>query len=285
MKVLVTGATGQVGHRVVEELVKRGADVRTYSRKAPAAGRFPAGVEVAVGDLLDPVALTAAMEGVDKLFLLNSVASDELTQGLIAYGVARRKRLRQVVYLSVFRVPEFHDVPHFASKTAIETALREFGLPFTILRPGYFFQNDLRLRDILHQGIYPMPLGGTGIAAVDTRDLAEAAAIALTSTGHEGQTYNLVGPAVISGPGAAAIWSRALGREVRYPGENFDAWEQQARQQMPAWMAYDLRTMLQAYLERGFLPTAADVARCADLLGHAPRAYDALAREAAAAWK
>ena len=107
---------------------------------------MPAGVDVAIGDLLDPVAVEQAMQGIDKLFLLNAVVADELTQALIAYGIAKRIGLQHVTYLSVFKVQEFRDVPHFASKLAVEGALREFGVPYTILRPGYYIQNDLGLK-------------------------------------------------------------------------------------------------------------------------------------------
>jgi uncharacterized protein YbjT (DUF2867 family) len=73
-----------------------------------------------------------------------------------------------------------------------------------------------------------MPLGQVGISAVDIRDIAEAAAIALTSDGH-GKTYNLNGPEVLSGPKMASIWSALLGRTVRYSGDDMDAFEEQMR--------------------------------------------------------
>jgi uncharacterized protein YbjT (DUF2867 family) len=149
MKILVTGGTGNVGGAVVTELLKRGAEVRVLARKQPEAGKLPAGVEVAIGDLLDPVSVEQAMQGVDKLFLLNAVVTDELTQALIAYGIAKRVGLKHVTYLSVFKVDQFRDVPHFASKLAVENALREFGVPYTILRPGYYIQNDANLKDAL----------------------------------------------------------------------------------------------------------------------------------------
>ena len=84
MKVLVTGATGKVGSAVVAELVQRGADVRVLVRKQPKEGSLPHGVEIALGDLLDPVSVEKALVGVDRLFLLNGVVADELTQALIA---------------------------------------------------------------------------------------------------------------------------------------------------------------------------------------------------------
>ena len=96
MKVLVTGATGNVGSVVVAELLKRGAEVRALIRKPDADHKLPASVEVAIGDLLDPVSIEEAMKGVDKLFLLNAVVADELTQALIAYGIAKRIGLKHV---------------------------------------------------------------------------------------------------------------------------------------------------------------------------------------------
>jgi uncharacterized protein YbjT (DUF2867 family) len=230
MNILVTGGTGTVGGAVVKELLKRGVNVRVLARKPPEEGKLPAGVEVAIGDLLDPASVEKAMQGIDKLFLLNAVADDELTQALIAYGIAKRAGVKHVTYLSVFKVEQFRDVPHFASKLAVENALREFGVPYTILRPGYYIQNDAMLKAALTgSGFYPVPIGAAGICAVDTRDIAEAAAISLTEEEHDGQTYDLAGPTLISGPGNAATWSKVLGKEIGYAGHNFDQWEQQMR--------------------------------------------------------
>ena len=210
---------------------------------------------------------------------------DELTQGLIVYDLSKKRKIQHIVYHSVFRADHFKDVPHFASKLAIESALREFDLPFTIIRPNYFFQNDETLKDALTKaGLYPMPLGPNGISAVDVRDIAEVSAIALTSKGHEGKTYNLNGPDVLSGPLAAQIWTDLLGKEVRYAGHDMDAFEQQMRQRAPSWSAFDLRMMFQGYLERGFVAEAGDVEMLTKLLGHRPRAYTDFARETAALW-
>jgi len=284
MKILVTGGTGRVGSEVVKELQKRKAEIRLLVRKSDAPA--PAGVEAAIGDLLDPVSVAKAMDGVDKLYLLNAVLPDELTQGLIAYDLAKKLKLRHVVYHSVFRVEHFKDVPHFASKLAIESALREFDIPFTIIRPNYFIQNDATLKDALTKtGIYPMPLGQVGISAVDIRDIAEAAAIALTSDGHFGKTYNLNGPEVLSGPKIASIWSGLLGKEIRYLGDDMDAFEEQMRKKAPSWSAFDIRMMFEGYLERGFVAEDGDLETLTKLLGHTPRRYEDFARETLLKWQ
>jgi uncharacterized protein YbjT (DUF2867 family) len=286
MKVLVTGGTGNVGTNVVNELLERGADVRVLARKQPEPGKVPADVEIAIGDLLDPISIEQAMKGIDKLFLLNAVVADELTQALIAYGIAKRIGLKHVTYLSVFKVDEFRDVPHFASKLAVEGALREFGVPYTILRPGYYIQNDLGLKAALTgAGVYPVPIGTAGIAAADVRDIGEAAAISLTEDGHDGQTYDIVSSTMISGPGNAALWSKLLGKEIQYTGHDFDRFEAEMREMMPSWSAYDLRTMFQGYFDRGFASTETEVARLTKILGHAPRSYEDFATATAKLWK
>jgi uncharacterized protein YbjT (DUF2867 family) len=284
MKILVIGGTGHVGSEVVKELKKRGADVRVLGRK-PGLESQP-GVETVIGDLLNPVSIEKALEGVDKLYLLNAVTPDELTQGLIAYNLAKKRKLSHVVYHSVFRVEHFKDVPHFASKLAIESAIREFDVPFTIIRPNYFFQNDASFKDILTKmSVYPNPLGLVGISAVDIRDIAEAAAISLTSDKHFGRTYNLNGPVILSGPKVASIWSEVLGKEINYAGDNLDTFEEQMRKQAPSWAAFDIRTMFQRYLERGFVAEDGDAATLTKLLGHEPRAYEDFARETIGEWQ
>ncbi len=286
MKILVTGGTGKVGSEVIKELCKRDVQVRALVRKQEASTTLPEGVEAVVGDLLDPIAVQRALDGMDKLYLLNAVVPDEVTQGLIAYDLAKKMKLSHVVYHSVFRVDEFKDVPHFASKVVIEGALRHFDVPFTIIRPNYFFQNDLSLKGTLTgAGLYPMPLGTPGISAVDVRDIAEATTIALTTNDHYGKTYNLVGPEPLSGVKVASIWSGLLGKEVLYGGEALDPWEKTMRKNAPAWMAFDMRMMFQGYLERGFAAGEGDVETLTALLGHPPRRYEEFARETASEWQ
>jgi uncharacterized protein YbjT (DUF2867 family) len=284
MKVLAIGGAGHVGSQVVKELLKRNAEVDVVVRKE--GTKVSEGATAVVGDLLDPVFLEKALDGIDKLYLLNAVTPDELTQALIAYDLAKRVKLKHIVYHSVFRVDHFKDVPHFASKFALESALHTFDLPFTIMRPNYFNQNDVGLKDpLMKAGIYPMPLGPVGVSTVDVRDIAEATAIALTTAGHEGKSYNLTGPDIVSGLAAAAIWSEVLGKEIKYTGHDMDVFEKQMRDKAPAWSAFDIRMMFQGYIERGFVAGDDDLETLTTLLGHAPRRYIDFARETAIAWQ
>jgi len=287
MKVLVTGATGTVGGELVKALLQRGADVRAFTRKQPKPGTFPGAVEIAIGDLTDPVSVAEATKGVDALFLLTGNVADEFTQALTAYGLAKKAGLKHVTYLSVYKADQFLEVPHFAAKYAVEQAIRAGGMSYTILRPGYFVQNERRLKPVLTgPGVYPVPAGNHGLAVVDVRDIAEAAAISLTEEGHKGKTYDLVSSEMLNGPDAAATWSKLLRREVTYSGhEDFDGFEAQLRNTgSPSWLAYDLRVMFQGYVERGFSNTEDQTARFAALLGHQPRTYSSFAEELAKEW-
>jgi uncharacterized protein YbjT (DUF2867 family) len=289
MKVLVIGATGRVGTEVVKALLLRGAQVRAFTRKQAKPGEFPDAVEIALGDLNDPVSIAEAMKGTDKLFLLigREGVPVELTQAVTAYGLAKKSGLKHVTFVSVFKADQFLEVPHFANKNAVEEAIRAGGMPYTILRPAYFAQNERSFKSELTElGVYPIPAGNQGLAVVDVRDLAEAAAISLTEEGHNGKTYDLVSSEMLTGRNAAATWSRLLGKQVSYVGHaDFDAFEAQLRKKgSPSWLAWDLRIMFQGFVERGFSNTEDEAARFAALLGHRPRTYSSFAEELAREW-
>jgi uncharacterized protein YbjT (DUF2867 family) len=289
MSILVTGSTGTIGTQVLKQLQGRRAEVRALTR-SPDKAPLPSGVTPVRGDLADVDSVRAALRGVSTLFLLVPNVADELTQAMLALTAAREAGVNGIVYLSVFKGEDYADVPHFAGKHTVERMIHALDLPATILRPAYFIQNDIRLKDpLLKFGVYGMPIGSKGVAMVDIRDIGEASAIELMrreqSPGplaHE--TYALVGPDALTGESIAAIWSEALGRTIRYGGDDLTAMEQRLKTMMPAWHALDLRLMMGRYNSDGAVATADDVARLTDLLGHAPRSYLDFAKDAAAQW-
>ena len=278
MTILVTGASGNIGGHVVDQLIKRGAKVRALVRD-PKKTSFPAGVEIAQGDLLDVDALRAAFKGVSTLFLLNAVVPDEFTQALIALNLAREAGIERIVYLSVIHSDVYVNVPHFAGKFGVERMIEQMGFKATILRPAYFIQNDLSIKDVvLGHGVYPMPIGGKGLAMVDARDIGEVAAIELLRREQSATLLplariNLVGPDTLTGMDVAAIWSEVLGRQVVYGGDDTAGFEKNLRNYAPGWMAYDMRLMSERFLSDGMVPEAGDVERLTTLLGRPLRSY------------
>ncbi|KOR22474.1 SDR family oxidoreductase [Burkholderia cenocepacia] len=278
MTILVTGATGRIGRQLVRQLVDRGADVRVLVRD-PAKADFPAAVTVAQGDMLDVDALRAAFSGVRTLFLLNGVAGDEFTQALIVLNLAREAGIERVVYLSVLHADRFVNVPHFAVKFGAERMIEQMGFSATILRPAYFMDNDATVKDVIvGHGMYPMPIGGKGIAMIDARDIAEVAALELIRR-HDApgklpvETLNLVGPDTLTGPQLASIWSDTLGRPVAYGGDDPTPFEDNFAKFMPKWMAYEMRLMAERFVSDGMVPEAGDVERLTAILGRPLRTY------------
>lgn len=278
MTILVTGATGRVGRQVVDQLIARGAHVRVLTRD-PAKTSFPAGVEVAQGDLLDIDAMRAAFAGVRTLFLLNAVTGDEFTQALITLNLARAAGVDRVVYLSVFDADGAVNVPHFAVKSGAERMLSAMDFGATILRPTYFIDNEAMVKDvILQRGVYPMPIGSKGVAMVDTRDIAEVAALELLRRDRAPEKLpvekiNLVGPDTLTGESVAAIWSDVLGRPVVYGGDDPSGFEQNMATFLPRWTAYEMRLMAERYVSDGMIPDDGDRERLTTMLGRPLHSY------------
>jgi len=289
MTILVTGSTGTIGAQVLAHLQGRGVETRALTR-APEKVLLPAGVTPVRGDLADVDSLRAALEGVSTMFLLAPNVADELTQAMQALTVAREAGVKGIVYLSVFKGEAYADVPHFAGKHTVERMIEALDLPATILRPAYFIQNDLRQKEPLEKfATYGAPIGGKGVAMVDIRDIGEAAAIELTRRAQAlsplpRETYALVGPDNLTGEDIATLWSKALGRTIRYGGNDLVVMEQRMKTMVPAWHALDLRLMFGRYQTDGAIATAQDVAHLTTLLGRAPRSYSSFTSDAAAQW-
>ncbi len=124
-----------------------------------------------------------------------------------------------------------------------------------------------------------------GLSRVDVRDIADAAAIALVEEGHEGKKYALAGPDILTGEDCAEIWSRHMGREIRYGGDDLDAWAEQARAMMPDWMVQDLGIMFAHFQEHGLKATDEELAELEGLLDRPPRSFDSFVAELALEWR
>jgi uncharacterized protein YbjT (DUF2867 family) len=286
MRHLVLGGTGTVGSLVVRGLLDRGETVLVLTRSAEHARALPKGAEAVLGDLTDPGTYEKVFAGYDSLFLLTANGPSDLMEGLAAVNEAKRTRAKRVVHLSIHDVEKCAEAPHFASKIAIERALKESGLSHTILRPNNFYQNDYWSKDVILQyGVYPQPIGDIGLSRVDARDIGEAAVRALTEGGHFGKTYALVGPDVVTGEDCAAEFAKALGKPVAYGGNDLAAWAKSMAPYLPAWAVYDYALMYATFQAKGLRATAAQLAETRAILGREPRKFADFVRETAAAWK
>jgi uncharacterized protein YbjT (DUF2867 family) len=285
MSILVTGASGTIGSLVVQGLAAAGAQVAAFVRK-PGKQPFPAGVTEVVGDLTDVASLRAALSSVRTLFLLNAVTPDEVTQALVALNLAREAGIERIVYLSVIHADRYTNVPHFTGKHTVERMLESLAMPATILRPAYFMQNDLTIQQVIRDhGVYPMPIGSTGVAMVDTRDIADIAVAELLRRDAAPAplprlTLDLVGPEALTDASAAQTWATALGREVAHGVTDLAAFEQQVASFGPAWLAYDMRLMMAGIQKIGMLADPGAVDGLQAILGRPLRTYAALVNEA-----
>lgn len=283
MSILVIGSTGTVGSRVVEEIARRGVPVHGLIHKSP--GKRMEGVVHVQGDTTDMESMRKAMNGITTLFLLNPVVIDELSRSLLMLDLAVEAGIQRVVYFSMFHADTFLDCPHACAKYATELMIRKFGIPATILRPNYFFQNDGGPVAKTHE--YPMPIGSLGVSMADARDIAEVAALELIKRDRSAaplatEIIEIHGPDVITAQSAVRTWTEALGREVTYPGDDLQAFERKTAKMLSSALAYDVAGMFRGFQREGMVAPDGASERIAATLGRPLRTYRAYAAETAA---
>lgn len=285
MTILVIGATGSVGTEVVAGLARKGVSVRGMTRYPAKLESFPAGVEGCVADLTAPGSLTNAFKGIERLFLMTPLSQNEIQAGRNAISAAKAAGVKRVVHMSVPMPAGAEQVPHYRNKIFIEKSLKESSIPYTILRPNNFFQNDFWGKAaIMAYNTYPQPIGNVGLSRVDSRDVADAAINALLNDGFENQEYTLNGPDVLTADQIAAIFSQLLGREIRYGGDDLEAWAKQSQHMMPQWMVNNFKVMYQYFQNHGLIASAEELERQKAIIGHEPRSFSAFAQEMVSSW-
>lgn len=288
MKIAVFGGSGNVGSKLIDRLLESDVSVRVicrHARPSNAKASTKCALEVMTGDMLDPDAVRKALQGIDKVYLLTPVHYTEFAQGMTVYNICKQVGIQHLVYQSVISPETFTDVPHFASKLATETAIRHssYNLPYTILRPAYFMQNDLAFVDEMKQtGVYNNTLDDLSILQVDTHDVADVAAKILLTPGteHYGKTYTIHHPNRLSGHQIASIWSKILDQDVTYGDRDLDTWEKKMRERgAPTWLIFDLRIMYDALHERGVPGNPKDCERIESILSRKLHSYQHFATQ------
>ena len=280
--ILVTGASGNVGSAVLQELLRVGAPVRAMYRSDGDRAKAPAGANPVIADFADRPSLDRALEGVERVFLVCAPIPQlaELESKMV--DACQERGIRHLVQSSALGA-DTYDKSFPKWHAVVERKLRASGIPATILRPESFMQNVTTYfaSTITSQGAFYAAGGTAPIAFVDVRDVGAVAAKVLTSNGHAGKAYTLTGPEALNYTRIAEKLSAQLGKPVKYVALT----QQQLRQSMhdmgmPPWQVEALAD-LQAYYTDG--PGAKVTADVRAVLGREPITFDQFLKDNAGA--
>jgi uncharacterized protein YbjT (DUF2867 family) len=283
--ILITGATGSNGTELIKLLVSRRVPLRAMVRSMNGARTLAEleGVELAVGDFDDSATVERVLQGVEKAFLLTNSSERAEAQQRSFVDTGGRTGLKHIVKLSQFAAAENSPVRFLRYHAAVERAILESGIAYTFLRPNLYMQGLLAFRaSIVSDGKFFAAAGDAKISVIDVRDIAMAAAAALTRPGHEGRTYDLTGPDALTHAEMAAHLSEAVGRRVTFVDVSPDTMRNALLNAgLPHWQADGLIEDY-AHYRRG---EASEIrSGVKDASGEPPRTFSAFARDYARAF-
>ncbi|MCB2221026.1 MAG: SDR family oxidoreductase [Bacteroidetes bacterium] len=261
-KILVSGATGTIGSFLVDELRKRNTEFVALVRDDAKAEKLNKnGIQTVIGDLGNKESLLAAMNDVEKVFLLSTTSpqSPELQGNVVK--AAQTKGIKHIVKIAArgsapdadFNIGRWHGIT--------EEEIRESGIPYTFIHAHTFMQNlFFDAGSIEKENAIYSSQGDGKIPMVDARDIAAVAAVVLTEPGHEGKTYVVTGPEAVSYHDIAKELSVLLGREIKYiqqtPEEGHKAMLSSG---MPEWLVDDMTLLNKRYASNEAAEVSKDV--------------------------
>jgi len=271
---------------LVDRLINKDIAVRCLIKDRTKALAMPFEIECTLGSPDNHASLEAFFRHADVALIYLPPSYNEARHGINALEVAKNSGVKKIVYLSSMMPWNSRHLPLFRNKVRIEEALRGLTIPYTILRPNFFFQSLLYFeREIMKQGTYPFPIGCNGVSQVDLRDVAEAAFNALTMADYNWKEYAICGPEALSGDDLSAILSDVLGKEIIYGGNDIRSWKEIAETFMPGAIVEEW-TKIFGFIQRGGLfPDADDMIKQREILRGAPLSFRDFAEELAMIWK
>ncbi|WEJ08495.1 SDR family oxidoreductase [Sinorhizobium prairiense] len=212
----VSGAGGKLGGLVIEALKSRG-----YAGKIVAGTRHPAklaglsGVEVRKADFADKASLVASLQGVDRFLVISTdQVGGRLAAHLTAVEAAKEAGVKEIFYTSMPNPEAPSEIPFAHEHLGTESAIKATGIPYTIVRMGWYMENLLGiLPNNLESGQWFTSTEGSKTSYTSGPDCAHAAAGALLK-GAENKTYTVTGPAALSNAQIAAIATEITGKPL-----------------------------------------------------------------------
>lgn len=230
MRIAVTGATGHLGGLVIESLLDRGiapSDITAVVRnEAKAARLVERGIRLGVASYEDEAALTAALDGVDRLVLVSgSEVGQRLAQHTNIINAAKAAGVQFIAYTSLLNL-DTSELGLAPEHRGTEELLAESGIEHALLRNGWYWENYASAIDSGKAvGKFFGAAGSAQVSGAARRDYAEAAAVVVTGEGHAGKVYELAGAPALTYPDIAAAVSTVLGSEVTYVDQSVEEYQ------------------------------------------------------------
>ena len=267
-----------IGRDIVQRLVKSGQRVRALV-ETQEEGRIVAGpgTEIVLGDRRHPATFAHTLTGVDVAMLITRHVPElfELETDFIRAATAAR--VTRLVKISEFGANLQQQGAKLLHARA-EDAVKQSGLKWTFLRPQFFMQNILWFADeIKKNGTLSLPMKSGCIGMIDYRDIAAVAAKCLTESGHEGQTYNLSGPNLLSMHDIAEKLTRAVGTSIKYNDISGDEFQRYLLSM--GWSAWHAEVMTRSYVGMSEGASAVLTDDVKHLLGRDGTSFDQLAKD------
>lgn len=217
-KLLLFAATGRVGSALGKRLVADGHEVHGVTRGGAGIGQLnDAGITPITGDVRDLSAFADRITGFDAVFLASADAPDQDRQEIAVIDLLAAQGAPHVVKLSAQSAGLTPPVSFGVQHRASEEHLKSTALSHTILRPTFFQQSILLMKDdIAKKASITAPMGAGKTAMVNIHDIAAVAACCLTDRAHAGNTYTLTGPEPVGFADVAETLSNRLGKKVKY---------------------------------------------------------------------
>ena len=215
--ITITGATGDVGGKTLDQLLEMGATVRAIARRPEQVATFEKrGVPAALSTLDDLPALTRAFEGSDQVLIVTAAGPEQALHGRNAVFAAKQAGVRAIVHLSTGDANPSSSVPWARAPWHTDELIKMSGLEYTILHPSAFMQNLIQFAIPIKRGFFPQTTGRGAVAWTDTNDIARVAATVLYEGKHGGSEPLITGPVALTSREVAEIFSQVLGRRIRY---------------------------------------------------------------------